>query len=200
MRFVLLGGAALQLGILMTTLLVRGRDRSLTAQRLRGLDRVDPATGLSTPAVVMERLRRMTARAQRQEHQIAVLLIDLVNLGELRQLYGRRVDQEIPLRLANRLLHVMREIDTVGRLSNRRFIMLIEGPVTQEAIEDQAQRVLAHCLRPISGRPEGWRPRLRMALGVMPRDGRQPDLMLDKLALMLDTVAPGDNRLLFRCQ
>ena len=34
----------------------------------------------------------------------------------------------------------------------------------------------------------------------MPRDGRQPDLMLDKLALMLDTVAPGDNRLLFRCQ
>ena len=200
MRFVLLGGAALQLGILMTTLLVRGRDRSLTAQRLRGLDRVDPATGLSTPAVVMERLRRMTARAQRQEHQIAVLLIDLVNLGELRQLYGRRVDQEMPLRLANRLLHVMREIDTVGRLSNRRFIMLIEGPVTQEAIEDQAQRVLAHCLRPISGRPEGWRPRLRMALGVMPRDGRQPDLMLDKLALMLDTVAPGDNRLLFRCQ
>ena len=181
-------------------LLVRGRDRSLTAQRLRGLDRVDPATGLSTPAVVMERLRRMTARAQRQEHQIAVLLIDLVNLGELRQLYGRRVDQEMPLRLANRLLHVMREIDTVGRLSNRRFIMLIEGPVTQEAIEDQAQRVLAHCLRPISGRPEGWRPRLRMALGVMPRDGRQPDLMLDKLALMLDTVAPGDNRLLFRCQ
>ena len=106
----------------------------------------------------------------------------------------------MPLRLANRLLHVMREIDTVGRLSNRRFIMLIEGPVTQEAIEDQAQRVLAHCLRPISGRPEGWRPRLRMALGVMPRDGRQPDLMLDKLALMLDTVAPGDNRLLFRCQ
>ena len=112
---VLLGGAALQLGILMTTLLVRGRDRSLTAQRLRGLDRVDPATGLSTPAVVMERLRRMTARAQRQEHQIAVLLIDLVNLGELRQLYGRRVDQEMPLRLANRLLHVMREIDTIGR-------------------------------------------------------------------------------------
>ena len=199
-RFALLVGAALQLGILMLALLRRARARGLTAQRLRGLDRIDPATGLSTPAVVMERLQRMTARAQRQQHQIAVLLIDLTNLRELRQLFGRRVDQEMPLRLANRLLQVMREIDTVGRLGEHRFIMLIEGPVTLEAIEDQAQRVLAHGLRPISGRPEGWTPRLRIAMGVMPRDGRQPSLLLDKLALMLDTVPPGDQRVLFRCR
>lgn len=199
-RFALLGGAALQLGILMLALLLRARHRGLTAQRLRGLDRVDPATGLSTPAVVMERLQRMTARAQRQQHQIAVLLIDWTNARELRQLFGRRVDQEMPLRLANRLLKVVREIDTVGRLGEHRFVMLIEGPVTLEAIEDQAQRALAHGLRPVSGRPEGWRPRLRMALGVMPRDGRQPGLLLDKLALMLDTVPPGDRRRLFRCR
>lgn len=199
-RFLLLGGAALQLSILMVTLLRRARERSLTAQRVHGLDRTDPATGLSTPAVVMERLRRMTARAQRQEHMIAVLLIDLVNMRELRQLFGRRVEQEMPVQLANRLLHVMREIDTAGRLGEHRFIMLIEGPVTLTAIEDQAQRVLAHGLRPMRGRPEGWTPKLRMALGVMPRDARDPDLLLEKLALMLDTVAPGDNRLLFRCQ
>ncbi|MDO5693773.1 MAG: 7TM diverse intracellular signaling domain-containing protein [Pseudomonadota bacterium] len=200
MRFALLAGAGVQLGVLMMTLLRRGRDRSLTAQRLRGLDRIDPGTGLSTPVVVMERLQRMTARAQRQEHQIAVLLIDLVNLAEMRRLFGRRVDQEMPLRMANRLQQVTREIDTVGRLGDQRFVMLLEGPITLEAIEAQAQRVLAHCLRPLSGRPEGWTPKLRMALGVMPRDARQPNALLDKLAVLLDTVAPGDSRLLFRCQ
>ena len=72
----------------MVTLLWRGRDRSLTRQRMRGLDRADPATGLATQAVVREQLRRMTARAQRQEHAYAVLLIDLVNLAELRHKFG----------------------------------------------------------------------------------------------------------------
>ena len=87
-RFVLLSGAALQLAAVMVTLLWRGRDRSLTRQRMRGLDRADPATGLATQAVVREQLRRMTARAQRQEHGYAVLLIDLVNLAELRHKFG----------------------------------------------------------------------------------------------------------------
>ena len=158
----------------MVTLLWRGRDRSLTRQRMRGLDRADPATGLATQAVVREQLRRMTARAQRQEHAYAVLLIDLVNLAEVRHKFGRRAWQELPLRLADRLLANMREVDTVGRLSDTRFVMLMDGPITADTASRLAQQILAQCLRPIRGRPEGWTPRVRMALGVLPRDGQDP--------------------------
>ena len=197
-RFVLLSGAALQLAAVMVTLLWRGRDRSLTRQRMRGLDRADPATGLATQAVVREQLRRMTARAQRQEHAYAVLLIDLVNLAEVRHKFGRRAWQELPLRLADRLLADMREVDTVGRLSDTRFVMLMDGPITADTASRLAQQILAQCLRPIRGRPEGWTPRVRMALGVLPRDGQDPRGVLDQLAIMLDTVAPGDSRALFQ--
>lgn len=153
---------------------------------MRGLDRADPATGLATQAVVREQLRRMTARAQRQEHAYAVLLIDLVNLAEVRHKFGRRL-------LAN-----MREVDTVGRLSDTRFVMLMDGPITADTASRLAQQILAQCLRPIRGRPEGWTPRVRMALGVLPRDGQDPRGVLDQLAIMLDTVAPGDSRALFQ--
>ena len=197
-RFVLLAGAALQLAVVLVTLIWRGRDRSLTRQRLRGLDRVDPATGLATPAAVREQLRRMTARAQHQRHAYAVLLIEVANLGEVRRRLGRRAALELPLRLASRLLARMREIDAVGRLGDTRFVMLMDGPLTPEAATRQARQVLAACQRPIDGRPGSWTPQVRMALGLLPRDGLDPDQVLDKLAIQLDTVAPGDERALFQ--
>ncbi|QTD44889.1 sensor domain-containing diguanylate cyclase [Ottowia testudinis] len=197
-RFVLLSGAALQLSVVLVTLMWRGRDRGLTRQRMRGLGRADPATGLATQAAVREQLRRMTARAQRQQHAYAVLLIDLVNLAQVRQKFGRRAWQELPLHLADRLLDSRREVDTIGRLGDTRFVMLIDGPISADAASRLAQQVLAHCRRPIGGRPEGWTPRLRMALAVLPRDGQNPEVVLDELAVMLNTVAPGDTRALFQ--
>lgn len=196
-RFVLLSGAGLQLVAVLVTLIWRGRDRSLTRQRMRGLDRADPATGLATHAVVRERLQLMTARAQRQNHAYAVLLIDLMNLPEVRQKFGRRAGQELPLRMADRLLGTMRAVDTVGRLGDARFVMLMDGPIDADAAAQQAQQVLARCLRPIHGRPDGWTPRVRMALGVLPRDGQQPEQVLDKLGVLLDTVPAGDTRAVF---
>ena len=92
----------------------------------------------------------------------------------------------------------MREVDTVGRLSDTRFVMLMDGPITADTASRLAQRILAQCLRPIRGRPEGWTPRVRMALGVLPRDGQDPHVVLDQLAIMLETVAPGDSRALFQ--
>lgn len=97
----------------------------------------------------------MTARAQRQEHAYAVLLIDLVNLAEVRHKLSRRAGRKPPLRLADRLLANMREVDTVGRLSDTRFVMLMDGPITADTASRLAQQILAQCPRPIRGRPEG---------------------------------------------
>ena len=197
-RFVLLSGAALQLAVVLSTLIWRGRDRTLTLQRMRGLDRTDPATGLASPTALQQALRRMTARAQRQNYSFALLMIDLVNLAEMRGRFGRRAEQELPIRLADRLLNHMREVDMVGRLGDKRFVMLMEGPLGPAYAEERAYQLVARCTEPVSGRPEGWAPQLRVALGIMPRDGRDPRQLLDQMAVLLDTVAPGDRRTVFK--
>lgn len=51
--------------------------------------------------------------------------------------------------------------------------------------------------------PDPWPPRRLDAArahgpGVLPRDGQDPRGVLDQLAIMLDTVAPGDSRALFQ--
>ena len=197
-RYALLSGSALQLAVVLVTLIWRGRDRSLTRQRMRGLDRVDPATGLATRAAVRDHLRRMTARAQQQRHAYALLLIDLINLGEARRRFGRRAEQELPLRLADRLLTHTRAIDVVGRLGETRFVMLLDGPLDAAGASRLAHKVLSACQQPHEAEADSRLPRVRMALGLLPRDGLDPDQVLDKLAIQLDTVAPGDARALFQ--
>ena len=102
------------------------------------------------------------------------------------------------MRLADRLLSHTRAIDVVGRLGDRRFVMLLDGPLDAPAAGRLAQHVLAACQQPHETEPGSRLPRVRMALGLLPRDGQDPDQVLDKLAILLDTVAPGDTRALFQ--
>ena len=61
-----------------------------------------------------------------------------------------------------------------------------------------AHKVLSACQQPHEAEADSRLPRVRMALGLLPRDGLDPDQVLDKLAIQLDTVAPGDARALFQ--
>ena len=59
----------------------------------------------------------MMARSQRLKYQSAVLLIDIVNVEQIRRDFGARSAEELPLHVAGRLLSAAREIDSVARLS-----------------------------------------------------------------------------------
>jgi GGDEF domain-containing protein len=59
-----------------------------------------------------------------------VLLVDIANLDALQRDFEPRWAEELPLRVAGRLLSAAREIDSVARLSDHRFGMLVEGPLT----------------------------------------------------------------------
>ena len=193
----LLATSALHLVLTMGVLLSRQHLRSVTARRIRSMDRVDPATGLATQRVAAETLKRMTAQARRRRHQYAILLIELVNLSALRQQLGRPVDQELALRLADRLLGSVREIDSVARVSPTRYMMLIDGPVTEAMVSDMTERALYQACQPFEEIVMDWSPDLRVAVGLLPRHGQRYDKVLDKLAMLLDTVAPGDTRTVF---
>ncbi|MGA8786052.1 MAG: 7TM diverse intracellular signaling domain-containing protein, partial [Polaromonas sp.] len=121
-------GVALHLPIVMVVLMLRSQHRRENIRRIQGLDRIDPSTGLINGHVFAERLLRMIARSGRLNHQSAVMLIDLVNAEQIQRDFGRKAADELPLRVAERLLSTAREIDSAARLSERRFGMLVEGP------------------------------------------------------------------------
>ena len=193
----ILASMALELPALLAVLFLRSRQRRENTRRIRGLDRIDPSTGLINEAVFAERLMRMMARAERFRHQGAVLMIDLVNTEQIQRDFGRRAAGELPLRIAGRLLSTAREIDSAARLGDQRFGMLVEGPVSPEEAATLGPRIVARCLMPYRGLPETCVAQVRVAYALVPRQGPTAEIVLARLAQRLTGIAPESKRAVF---
>lgn len=174
-------GVAIHLPIVMVVLMLRSQHRRENTRRIQGLDRVDPATGLINGHVFAERMMRMIARSGRLKHESAVMLIDLVNSDQIQRDFGRKAAEDLPLRVAERLLSTAREIDSAARLSERRFGMLVEGPFSAEDAATLGPRIVARCLMPYKGLHVDCIAQVRVAYALVPHSGENAHAVLTLL-------------------
>jgi two-component system, sensor histidine kinase LadS len=184
---------AIELPVLLVVLALRSQHRREHVRRIQGLDRIDPATGLINAAVFHERLVRLVARSQRLKFRSAMLLVDIGNIDQIRRQFDPDSARELTLRVAGRLLSVAREIDTVARLSDHRFGILLEGPLHADEVAEAGPRIVARCLMPFKGRPLEWSAHVRVAQALIPMDGTDPSQLIGRLETLLAT-APADSR------
>jgi GGDEF domain-containing protein len=184
---------AVELPILLIVVAMRSQHRREHVRRIQGLDRIDPATGLINAAVFHERLVRLIARSQRLKFRSAMLLVDIGNIDQIRRQFDPDSARELTLRVAGRLLSVAREIDTVARLSEHRFGILLEGPLHADEVAEAGPRIVARCLMPFKGRPLEWSAHVRVAQALIPMDGNDPAQLIGRLEMLLAS-APADSR------
>ena len=184
---------AAELPILLVLMVLRTQHRREHARRIQGLDRIDPATGLINAAVFHERLVRLIARSQRLKFRSAMLLVDIGNIDQIRRQFDADSARELTLRVAGRLLSVAREIDTVARLSEHRFGVLLEGPLHADEVAEAGPRIVARCLMPFKGHPLEWSAQVRVAQALIPMDGTDPGQLIGRLEMLLAS-APVDSR------
>jgi GGDEF domain-containing protein len=190
-------GVALHLPIVMLVLMLRSQQRRENIRRIQGLDRVDPATGLINGHVFAERLIRMIARSERLRHQSAVMIIDLVNTEQIQRDFGRKAADELPLRVAERLLSTAREIDSAARLSERRFGMLVEGPFNAEDAGTLGPRIVARCLMPYKGLHVDCVAQVHVAYALVPHQGSNAQGLLTQLEERLAAASTDSKRAVF---
>lgn len=184
---------AVELPILLVVVAIRSQHRREHQRRIQGLDRIDPATGLINAAVFHERLVRLIARSQRLKLRSAMLLVDIGNIDHIRRQFDPDAARELTLRVAGRLLAASREFDTVARLSEHRFGILMEGPLHANEVAEAGPRVVARCMMPFKGRPIEWTAQVRVAQALIPMDGTNPAQLLSGLQKVLAS-APADSR------
>lgn len=191
-------GVAIELPVLLLLLMLRSQQRRENSRRLQGLDRVDPETGLINGAVFQERLVRLLARGTRLRYSSAVLLIDIVNLEQIRRDFGRPAAEQLPLQVAGRLLASARDIDSVARLGPLRFGLLVEGPLSAEEAAAIGPRMVARCLMPFKGKPVEWVAQVRVAQTQVP-SASNPDAArtVERLDYLLANVAADSKRAVF---
>ncbi len=188
-------GAAVPLIFFM--LMLRGQQRRDSQRRISQIDRVDPATGLINDLVFMHRLRSMIERSIRLNQQSAVVVMDIANRPEILEDFGRRNSLKVTLRLAGRLTTIMRDVDSVARLGDSRFGVLVEGPVPADRINSMATKILARCIAPFAGMPVGLVLKPKIAVVVVPLQAATPEEAMARLNTLLMEAAPDYRKNIF---
>jgi diguanylate cyclase (GGDEF)-like protein len=167
-QYAVLIGSAIEIPLLLYVLHHRAQHYSENRARLRALDHSDPLTGLTATPVLTLRLCDAIRRARRYRHPCALLLVELSNVGDLRQRFGRETADRALVVAAARLTRVVRDVDTVCRVTDHRFAVLVEGPCAPEQLRLLAQHIVAKGLEPGSLLPEDSPLRLRVATTLLP--------------------------------
>lgn len=195
-QYAVLIGSALEIPLLLYILHRRAKDFSENRARLRALDSTDPLTGLTVTPVLRLRLRDALRRAARSDQRCAVLMVELVNHADIAAREGREAGDRALVVAASRLAGVARDLDTVCRVADTRFALLMEGPQTDDSRRQRAQHIIARGLEAVPGLPPDLPLRLRVVSalvpdGVIERSPEGPDdeqLLLQRLSWALDRL------------
>lgn len=167
-QYAVLIGSAIEIPLLLYIVHRRAKDFSENRARLRVLDSTDPLTGLTIVPVLRLRLRDALRRARRSGHRCAVLLVELANHTDIAASQGREAGDRVLVVAASRLSAVVRDVDTVCRIANARFAVLMEGPQPDESRRRLAQHIVARGLEPVSPLPEELCLRFRIVSAWVP--------------------------------
>jgi diguanylate cyclase (GGDEF)-like protein len=150
-QYAVVVATAAQMPLLLVALNIRSRERHGAEIREQALSSQDALTGLLAPHLFHDRLRQVVARHKRDRENAAVVFIDLVNYPRIKSGYGSAVAEQSLLRSVIKLRRLLRDVDTVSRIGEARFGLILEGVTSRIAVTDRAARLIAAGLMPLKG-------------------------------------------------
>lgn len=154
-RYGLMIGLIFEMPLLLIALNMRSRERHSVEARAQALVSQDALTGLLTPHIFQDRFKQIVLRARRQREDAAIVYIELVNYKYIKKTWGTAVAEQSLLRSVIKLRRILRDVDTVGRVDEARFGLVLEGVSTRGPVTELAARLIAAGLMPLKGlKPE----------------------------------------------
>ena len=154
-RYGLMIGLIVEVPLLLIALNIRSRERHGVEARALAMPTQDALTGLLTAHLFQDRLRQMVVRTKRYKEPAAVIYIKLVNYSYIKKTWGVAVAEQSLLRSVIKLRRILRDVDTVGRVDEAMFGLILEGVSERSAVTELAARLIAAGLMPLKGlKPE----------------------------------------------
>jgi diguanylate cyclase (GGDEF)-like protein len=158
--------AALATALALEQLGAEMQERRKAEEQVRRLAFYDMLTQLPNRLLLNERLQLARAASRRSGHFGAVLFLDLDNFKPLNDRHGHAVGDLLLVEVARRLLHCVREVDTVARFGGDEFVLVLSelavAPVRSATLAMQ----VAHKVQAALSAPYQL---------CAPGDGPQPD-------------------------
>jgi two-component system, sensor histidine kinase LadS len=167
-QYAVLIGSAIEIPLLLYILHLRAKNFSENSARIRAIDHTDPLTGLLTIPVLTLRVRDALRRSRRQKQSFALMLVELANHADIVSTNGRSVGDRALVVAASRLSSNVSEHDTVCRIDDLRFAVLVEGPVDTKTVHLLAQQIVARGLSETALMPNQLPLRFRIVTALLP--------------------------------
>jgi diguanylate cyclase (GGDEF)-like protein len=163
-------------------------------------DLYDALTGLPNRALMLDRAQCMLARAGRQSGLlVGALFIDIDWFKDVNEKLGVAAGDQLLRTVADRLENVVRAGDTVGRLGDDEFVVLVESAARGARLDALARRIIEALHKPFE--LEDFGPNFFMTASIGLAFGRYAspdDLLRDaQLALHAAKAAGKDRYTLF---
>lgn len=167
-------------------------DRKKDEERIRRLAFFDDLTGVANRRLFQDRLEQAIANAQRHQHRLAVLFLDLDMFKRINDSLGHVVGDEVLKVVAGRLAHTVREGDSVARLGGDEFTVMVPEIETMEGLMVLAQRINEAISEPISIGSHELYISTSIGISIYPDDGiSSEDLIKNADAAMYRVKADG---------
>ncbi len=115
-------------------------ERKKTEDKIKELAFFDPLTGLSNRFSLQERLKQALSLAERNEKQLAVMLIDLDNFKTINDTLGHSAGDQLLIQVSKLLSASVRQSDLVARLGGDEFVVVlpdIDSPTDAANVADK---------------------------------------------------------------
>jgi GGDEF domain-containing protein len=174
-QYAVLIGSAIEIPLLLYILHRRAKEFNENRARMRAIESTDPLTGLAIVPVLTLRLRDALRRARRYGHRCGLVLVDVTNHADIVARAGREAGDRALVVAASRLSGVVRDVDTVCRIADTRFAVLVEGPQQPDHLRQLGQHIVAKGLERIPALPADMSLRFRLVSLPLPDDDTAND-------------------------
>lgn len=153
------------------------RELAVLRDRLERSALYDLLTGLPNRRLLNDRLEHALRAARRTSGRLSLLVIDMDRFKEINDTQGHPAGDRVLAEIAARLRTVLRDSDTVARLSGDEFAMVLPGADESGAVL-AADRVLA-CLEPLFAIDDrAVRASTSIGMATFPRDAATAEGLL----------------------
>ena len=117
--------------------------------RVQYLAHYDQLTGLPNRTLLQDRLRQALLRAQRQRHKVAVFMLDIDHFKRINDSLGHANGDELLHAVGQRLLSLVRETDTIGRIGGDEFVIVMPDFKSLEDVKRCGAQIVERMAQPI---------------------------------------------------
>ncbi len=138
----------------------------------------DRLTGLPNRHLLHDRLSRSIRLAERNQHKLALLFLDLDNFKWVNDSLGHATGDQLLIAVSQRLQSNVRSSDTVARLGGDEFVVLLHQPSGHQELSMIAQKIIDAIEQPIILGGYDFHTTTSIGISLFPEDGVEADVLL----------------------